>query len=125
MSQKTNRKSKQDDRARTRRSESLILDGTHYHAIDISGVPLGHAAVDVLLNDNGEEFDTSMVSGLIATRVSDSGDTSFKLSESGIRDTVSPVAGWWIFTKRSGLSRQEEERQKWMESVPRMSPESD
>ena len=89
----------------------------------MSDVPLGHASVDVLLDDNGEEFDTLMVAGLVATRVSDSGDTS--LSESGIRDTVSPVSGWWIFTKRSGLSRQEEERQNWMKSVPRMSPESD
>ena len=74
-----------------------------------------HAAVDVLLDDNGEEFDTLMVAGLIGTRVSDSGDTS--LSESGTRDTVSPVAGWWMFTKRSGLSRHQEEMEKTMKML--------
>ena len=81
----------------------------------MSDVPLGHASVDVLLDDNGEEFDTLMVAGLIATRVSDSGDTS--LSESGTRDTVSPVAGWWMFTKRSGLSRHQEEMEKTMKML--------
>ncbi|KAI0083897.1 hypothetical protein BDY19DRAFT_609389 [Irpex rosettiformis] len=88
----------------TRRQEVLTLDGAQYHVVTMKYIPLGHASVDVLLNDNGEEFKTVMVAGLVATRVSDSEDTS--LSEHGTRDSISPAPGWWIFTKRGDDSKQ-------------------
>ncbi|KAI0777923.1 hypothetical protein BC629DRAFT_1594648 [Irpex lacteus] len=78
--------------------EVLTLDGTPYHEIATNKIPLGHSAVDVLLDDNGELFDTAMVAGLVTTRISDSHDTS--LSAHGDRDVVSPAPGWWIFIKK-------------------------
>ncbi|KAJ7809760.1 hypothetical protein B0H13DRAFT_2258847 [Mycena leptocephala] len=52
----------------------------------------GYANVDVTLDDNGARFDCAMVAGVVGTRVSSSGP--------GKDDTVSPVAGWWMFIKK-------------------------
>lgn len=81
-----------------RHDEVLTLDGTPYHEIATNEIPFGHAAVDVLLDDNGELFDTAMVAGLVATHISDSHDTF--LSAHGDRDVVSPAPSWWIFIKK-------------------------
>ncbi len=85
-----------------RDDKPLELDGIGYGSVDMDSIPVGHADVDVLLDDNGQEFNTVMVAGLVATRVSDSKDAS--LSEQGIKDVVSPAPGWWIFTKRKDES---------------------
>ncbi|KII90180.1 hypothetical protein PLICRDRAFT_40375 [Plicaturopsis crispa FD-325 SS-3] len=45
-----------------------------------------------------------MVAGLVGMRVSNSGDKA--LSEKGEKDTLAPVAGWWIFTK--GVQEEED-----------------
>ncbi|KAJ7488013.1 hypothetical protein FB451DRAFT_1025761 [Mycena latifolia] len=75
----------------------LILHGTPYHRI--CGVAPGYAEVDVKLNDNGQLFDCVMVAGLVGARTSSSGDTA--LSPGGADDTVQPLAGWWMFTKKA------------------------
>ena len=54
-----------------------------------------------------------MAAGLVASRVADSKDTN--LSDTGERDVVSAVPGWWIFAKREGESRGQEEMRKMME----------
>lgn len=54
--------------------------------------------MDVRLNDNGEIFQCMIVAGVIGTEVTSSGDT--KLSTEGERDTLRPLAGWWMFIKR-------------------------
>ncbi|THU79766.1 hypothetical protein K435DRAFT_875095 [Dendrothele bispora CBS 962.96] len=95
----------------------LSLDGTRYHWLDSSKIPAGYASVDVKLDDNGEIFNTIMVSGLVGMRVFSSNDN--KLSENGSRDAVKPLPGWWIFTKRDGHlhGRGNEEEQKTMEGL--------
>ncbi|KAJ7105180.1 hypothetical protein C8R44DRAFT_681506 [Mycena epipterygia] len=85
--------------------EELVLDGTPYHIV--TGVPPGYAEVDVTLDDNGEMLNCVMVAGLVGTSVSSSGDTA--LSETGTDDTVRPVAGWWMFTKKEGEPERESE----------------
>jgi hypothetical protein len=77
----------------------LSLDGADYHRVGSSKIPPGYGDVDVKLDDNGEVFDTMMVSGLIGTLVCDSNDT--QLSESGLRDVVKPLPGWKIFIKQA------------------------
>lgn len=85
----------------------LKLDGIPYHRVDTSNIPPGYLEVDVLVDDNGTEFDTLMVAGQIGMRVSSSGDKG--LSAGGLQDTVAPVAGWWIFTKRPGGGSSEDQ----------------
>jgi len=55
-----------------------------------------------------------ILAGLAIRRISSSGDTS--LSASGINDTVSPGASWWLFNKVSKEEierRAEEKGQRW------------
>ncbi|KAJ7249577.1 hypothetical protein C8J57DRAFT_1668506 [Mycena rebaudengoi] len=75
----------------------LVLDDTPYHRLHRGAIPPGYAEVDILVDDNGECFDCTMVAGSIGTRVSSSGDCA--LSVSGEDDTVRPIAGWWLFVK--------------------------
>jgi hypothetical protein len=77
----------------------LTLDGIPYHRIDSQDVPPGYLEVDVLLDDNGDEFKTMMVAGQVGMRICSSGDK--RLLPDGQCDTVQPIAGWWIFTKQS------------------------
>ncbi|KAI0341889.1 hypothetical protein BDW22DRAFT_215662 [Trametopsis cervina] len=88
-----------------RSKRALILDNVQYHVLDTNNIPPGHAAVDVLIDDHGEMFPSRMVAGFAGIRVSDS--RNHQLSESGQRDVIAPVPGWWIFTKREGKGRGE------------------
>ncbi|KAJ6540601.1 hypothetical protein B0H19DRAFT_1213005 [Mycena capillaripes] len=74
----------------------LLFDGTPYHHVDSKKVPPGFAEADVTLNDNDNIFSVNMIAGMVGTRVSSSGDAA--LSADGRNDTVSPVAGWRMFT---------------------------
>ncbi|KAH7922265.1 hypothetical protein BV22DRAFT_1037655 [Leucogyrophana mollusca] len=75
-----------------------ILDGVPYPVIETADIPGGYAAVDVKLDDNGEIFDTVLVAGSVGTLICSSGKTS--VSPTGIRDTVKPLPGWWMFIKK-------------------------
>ncbi|KAH8915755.1 hypothetical protein BT69DRAFT_1271333 [Atractiella rhizophila] len=61
----------------------LELDGILYPAMEQTSVTKSFATVPVRLVDNGKEFKTTMVSGLVGTKAT--------------TDTVRPLAGWWIF----------------------------
>ncbi|KAJ7133112.1 hypothetical protein C8R44DRAFT_899458, partial [Mycena epipterygia] len=97
----------------------LIMDGTPYHPLDTNRVPLGYAGVDVILIDAGERFDTFMVAGMVGKQVSSSDDPS--LSSTGKDDTLQPVAGWWICTKKENVMSEREE-QAWLDSLDLMFP---
>jgi hypothetical protein len=80
------------------RVEKLLhLDGAVYFPVDFPGeVPSGYAEVDVMLDDNGERIESVMVAGLVGSNISSSG---LKMDgQSGERDTLQPVPGWWIAT---------------------------
>jgi hypothetical protein len=77
----------------------LVLDDVTYHRTDSAEIPQGFAEVDVKLDDNGQNFDTTLVAGLVGTLICDSGDKS--LSEEGKRDTAKPFSAWWIFARPS------------------------
>ncbi|KAH8919031.1 hypothetical protein BT69DRAFT_1285177 [Atractiella rhizophila] len=62
---------------------ALELDGICYPSMPQSSVSRSFASVPVRLIDNGEEFETTMVSGLVGTKA--------------MSDTLRPLAGWWIF----------------------------
>ncbi|KAF9484824.1 hypothetical protein BDN70DRAFT_849120 [Pholiota conissans] len=73
--------------------EILVLDGVQYGAVGAYNLPSGFCDVDVLLNDNGKEFDCMMVSGHLALK-----------TEGEDRDTVRPHPGWLMFIKEDGVS---------------------
>lgn len=73
--------------------ENLVLDGVSYHNVDFGDIPVSVAEVDVLLDDNGEKFDTKMVAGLVGYQV---GDTKYMK-----KALLKPLPGWWMYIKRS------------------------
>jgi hypothetical protein len=83
----------------TKPKNALILDGVKYHSVATSAIPSAVADVPVKLNDNGDVFNSVMVAGLVGSRLTSSAGAS-----ADAPDTLSPVAGWWIY-----ISKTEEE----------------
>jgi hypothetical protein len=84
--------------------QALNIDGVRYHHVDTDNIPSASAEVDVLLNDNGEEFNTVMVAGLVGmstaiARDQRKGDGS--VVENG---EVAPVAAWWMYITESSTT---------------------
>jgi hypothetical protein len=77
------------------RSTLFTLDGTVYHSVDTSKIPCAYAEVDVTLDDNGAMFETILTAGIVGSRI------CWGPLSAGINDTLRPVAGWWMFIKRS------------------------
>ncbi|KAI1364593.1 hypothetical protein F5Y08DRAFT_339509 [Xylaria arbuscula] len=92
------------------------LDGVLYHYVDILDIPAAHVSVPVTVNDNGTEYKTRMVAGLVGVEVSSSGDPLEEIHlEAGLSrespsatqrqqrgkaaglDSVRPCSGWWIY----------------------------
>ncbi|KJA15903.1 hypothetical protein HYPSUDRAFT_148524 [Hypholoma sublateritium FD-334 SS-4] len=72
------------------KDEKLVLDGVQYGMVNIKNVAPGFCEVDVVLDDNGEIFDCTMVSGLCATAV-----------EGEREDAVRPLSAWFMFIKET------------------------
>jgi hypothetical protein len=78
----------------------LHLDNVVYFPVDLlDDVPPGYAEVDVLIDDHGAKFESVMVAGLVGSNISSSGLKTN--GQSGKRDTLQPVPGWWLATKVS------------------------
>ncbi|KAF9314568.1 hypothetical protein BG003_004050 [Podila horticola] len=67
-----------------RNGSPLTLGGATFHHVNINKIPAAYAEVPVLLDDDGTEFKTVMVAGLVGMRVS------------GNNDTIQPQPAWWI-----------------------------
>ncbi|KAF9525538.1 hypothetical protein CPB83DRAFT_796286 [Crepidotus variabilis] len=64
----------------------VVLDDVPYSFIDFDDVPSGYCEVNVKLDDNGQEIDCMMVSGLMGSTV-----------EGEKRDTLRPLPAWFMF----------------------------
>ncbi len=73
----------------------LMLDGVAYHKVDIKDVPPGYGSVPVHVDDNGNEFDTTMIAGSVGIKGTSSG-RPLQNGQPGL-DTIQPVSGWFIF----------------------------
>lgn len=102
-----------ETRFRNQRQAALVLDGSPYHLVDSQKIPSGFTEVDVLVDDNGQLFPSMMTVGLIGMQVCSSGDQ--KRSATGERDTVKPIAGWWLFVKISDENEREEAKKTMKE----------
>jgi hypothetical protein len=77
-----------------RRGLMLRIDGVQYHVVDAGDIPIAHAEVDVKLHDNGTEFETVVVAGLVGMSIS---DVQMENEQVVTNAEVSPVAAWWMF----------------------------
>ncbi|KAF8883158.1 hypothetical protein CPB84DRAFT_1965226 [Gymnopilus junonius] len=103
--------------------EPLQLDGALYHRIDDNDVPAGSCEVDVLVVDASStkeeprEVWCLMVAGQVGMRLSSSSGAigeGAPLNADDKKDTVQPVAGWWMFTKLfEGEYRDERTQTRW------------
>ncbi|RPD58466.1 hypothetical protein L227DRAFT_505146 [Lentinus tigrinus ALCF2SS1-6] len=79
-------------------SKRYLLDGISYPALSASQIPHSYCEVDVLLDDNGTQFECMMVAGLVGFSMSSSGTGQSK-SILSKNDTLSPAAHWFMFVK--------------------------
>ncbi|KAL8923614.1 MAG: hypothetical protein Q9208_004561 [Pyrenodesmia sp. 3 TL-2023] len=90
-----------DDHETWYKSRALKLDGMVYHWIESDDVPPGYSSVPVKVDDNGDEFQATMIAGSVATRYSSSQGDGDNL------DTIQPESGWWMFEKKEAEKRSE------------------
>ncbi len=73
----------------------LTLDGAVYQRVDIAKVPPGYGSVPVHIDDDGHEFETTMIAGSVGIKGTSSG-RPLQDGQTGL-DTMQPVTGWWIY----------------------------
>jgi hypothetical protein len=76
-------------------TQPLVIDGIEYRCLYLGSIPPAYAEVDIKLDDNGHKHDVTMVAGVVGTRV----QRVNVLGNEG--EQLSPVAGWWIFTRKA------------------------
>lgn len=76
------------------------LDGVLFHKIDMSSIPNGFASVPLKVNDNGREYDSMMIAGLVGIQATSNG---LGPEDKGhIKpDSIRPLSGWWMYEKKS------------------------
>jgi len=65
----------------------VVLDGVTYPKINTNNIPGGYAEVDVLLDDNGVKFDSTIVAGSVGMQIC--------VDANSVRNTVRPLPAWW------------------------------
>lgn len=87
------------------RGGNAVLDDVMFHIVDTDKIPRGYSSVPVKLDDNGVEYDTDMLAGMVGIHAGSEG-----------LDTIQPVSGWWMYEKVSGeelKKLQDEEAEKY------------
>ncbi|KAE8418953.1 hypothetical protein BDV36DRAFT_252703 [Aspergillus pseudocaelatus] len=75
------------------------LDGILYHRVNTSDIPCGFASVPVKVNDNGDEYNTRMVAGLVGIQATSSADDRRPRQNTSL-SSIQPVSGWWMYEER-------------------------
>ena len=73
----------------------VSLGDAEYHHIESDEIPCGFASVPLTVDDDGRIYNTRMVAGSVAKRLTSSGKESAD-GTIGL-DTLEPVSGWWMF----------------------------
>lgn len=73
----------------------LELDGVVYHWIDSNQVPPGYTSVPAKVDDNGNEFEATLIAGSVGMRYFIDEGTGPDLN------TIKPESGWWMFEKKT------------------------
>lgn len=94
------------------RNTKMGLDDALSRRIDIDDIPSAFASVPVAVNDNGANYDTMMVAGLIGIQATPSGTMSdgskhhndsclLPPAEEAEIDSIQPLSGWWIYERQA------------------------
>lgn len=97
-------------------AHNRVLEDVTYPTVDVDAVPAGHASVPVKVDDNGDNYEATMVAGSVGIsataiptahelrqriirgeRLDEPSTVRFRPGGLPIRDTVQPVSGWWMF----------------------------
>ncbi|KAE8167930.1 hypothetical protein BDV40DRAFT_252127 [Aspergillus tamarii] len=94
------------------------LDGILYHRVDTDDIPCGFASVPVKVNDNGDEYNTRMVAGLVGIQATSSSDDRRPRQNTSL-SSIQPVSGWWMYEERNaGPDESWEMEKKPIEDLP-------
>ncbi|KAL8694063.1 MAG: hypothetical protein Q9218_001241 [Villophora microphyllina] len=81
---------------------SLKLDNATYHCIESDQVPPGYSSVPVLVDDNGYEFNATMIAGSVGMKYTSTSGANSDL------DTIQPESGWFMFEKKAEVGQNRE-----------------
>lgn len=91
-----------------------LFGSVSFPYVDVDSIPMGSASVPVKVDDNGDEYEATMVAGSVGiiARASPvaaavptgtvSAQSSSVSDETVPLDTVQPLSGWWIYENEAG-----------------------
>lgn len=80
------------------RDTEMGLDDALSRRVNINTVPAAFASVPVSVDDNGVQYETMMVAGLIGIQATSSATRS-DLCEKAEIDSIQPLSGWWMYER--------------------------
>ncbi|XRM43809.1 hypothetical protein ABZX51_006964 [Aspergillus tubingensis] len=84
------------------------LDGVQFHRVDFDDIPGAFASVPMKVNDNGTEYETELVAGVIGIQASGGKQTTAAIGDAEAQqDTIQPASGWWIYEKEPAAENPE------------------
>ncbi|KAI9372869.1 hypothetical protein BJX61DRAFT_552588 [Aspergillus egyptiacus] len=94
------------------RNTELGLDDVLSRKVETQDIPPGLASVPVTVNDNGREFETVMLAGLVGIQVlSTGGKLDGTAGQDARLDTIQPLSGWWICEKAPSRDAEEQDQE--------------
>ncbi|GLB12572.1 hypothetical protein AtubIFM57258_010256 [Aspergillus tubingensis] len=84
------------------------LDGVQFHRVDFDEIPGAFASVPMKVDDNGTEYETELVAGVIGIQASCGKQTTAAIGDAEAQqDTIQPASGWWIYEKEPAAENPE------------------
>ncbi|GJP88467.1 CFEM domain family protein [Aspergillus niger] len=84
------------------------LDGVQFHRVDFTDIPGAFASVPMKVNDNGTEYETELVAGVVGIHASCGRQTMAAVGDTDARhDMIQPASGWWMYEKEAAAENPE------------------
>lgn len=88
-------------------AQETLFDNVSYPRVDVDEVPAGFASVPVKVDDNGDEFDATMVAGSVGVAARASTGPASSQDQAVMLDTVQPLSGWWMYETESAEAKEQ------------------
>ncbi|KAI2999539.1 hypothetical protein CBS147346_7550 [Aspergillus niger] len=83
------------------------LDGVQFHRVDFTDIPGAFASVPMKVNDNGTEYETELVAGVVGIQASCGGQPAAAIGDADVQqDMIQPASGWWIYEKEAAENQE-------------------